>query len=587
MFTTWYGRARLRRGPTFIAAAAAAALLVVAVTSPAGAIAATEPSPAAPCNVGPRTPFSLTLDALTAPLGTELALTVASESAQCGAPDTLKQVQIKTYDLDGVLADVRNQGDIAAEDGHAVIASIAARRGYRVEVQALIETEDTVRTHVLDASTIVRTEFEVTPQNVLVPSMAGYGGQFNQYLYTAFSAVPADQFASVEQKVVDLQPQFVRIFFQRDAFTNPDRMQSFIRTVELAQRTGTTINITWQGTFQPALQAEYPKFAAVLVDLVKNRGITNLRWVTPQNEVNTTAISQATYEWMARLLAAKLAEAGLDQQVRIMGGDLVESNQTAWFTYMTEHMSDVLDAYSIHIYWDYWDTPKLERRLTQVRAIWDGLPEAGKKPLYVTEFAVRGIKNWNGQAFDPGVWSDGTQITETNVSAFQHTWFSLLAARLGYRSAVKWDSYYAKYGPTDRKVYWMIGPWWDNWPRYPVYWTTRLLTLTMRPGWRSVEVAGESGQKLLTGFVGPSGELTVLGLNRAGGQLNEAVADASWYSIAGLPPGTTMHLVRWNEDGGGDLSDGGPVPVDADGVAHVRAPLQSAFSLTTLPVTVA
>ena len=30
---------------------------------------------------------------------------------------------------------------------------------------------------------------------------------------------------------------------------------------------------------------------------------------------------------------------------------------------------DLLDAYSIHVFWDYWDTAKLEQRLNDVRAI--------------------------------------------------------------------------------------------------------------------------------------------------------------------------------------------------------------------------
>ena len=50
-----------------------------------------------------------------------------------------------------------------------------------------------------------------------------------------------------------------------------------------------------------------------------------------------------------------------------MGGDLVRGpdvgapNQDAWFQYLATRMSDILDAYSIHVFWDYWDTQKLRR----------------------------------------------------------------------------------------------------------------------------------------------------------------------------------------------------------------------------------
>ena len=95
----------------------------------------------------------------------------------------------------------------------------------------------------------------------------------------------------------------------------------------------------------------------------------------------------------------------------------------------------------MHIFWDYWDADKLQDRLSGVRDVWDQEPADGRKPLYVTEYGVRGIKTFNGVAqVDPGVWADGTPITQTNVNAFQHAWFDILSSRLGYLGTVKWDS---------------------------------------------------------------------------------------------------------------------------------------------------
>jgi hypothetical protein len=52
-------------------------------------------------------------------------------------------------------------------------------------------------------------------------------------------------------------------------------------------------------------------------------------------------------------------------------------------------MSDLLDAYSIHVFWDYWDTQKLVDRLTEVRAIVDALPESGLRERLRGRAAVR------------------------------------------------------------------------------------------------------------------------------------------------------------------------------------------------------
>ncbi len=222
------------------------------------------------------------------------------------------------------------------------------------------------------------------------------------------------------------------------------------------------------------------KFADVLLDLVRSRGITHLRWLTLQNEPNRTRITMDTYELQYRELDPYIQS--IRGQVRYMGGDLVRGpdvgppNQDAWFQYLAAHMSDILDAYSIHVFWDYWDTQKLVDRLTEVRAIVDALPEAGRKPLYVAEYGVRGLRRFNGlPAGDPGVWEDGTPITTTNVSAFQHAWFDVLAAKLGYLGTSKWDSYFGKYD-NGTQGYYFIGDPQNGWPLYPMYNFMQLLT---------------------------------------------------------------------------------------------------------------
>ena len=132
---------------------------------------------------------------------------------------------------------------------------------------------------------------------------------------------------------------------------------------------------------------------------------------------------------MYRALDRHLTAAGAREQIRFMGGDLVQTNQRAWFQYMATRLADLLDAYSVHIYWDYWDTAKFTRRLTEVQRIVAGLPASGRKPVFVSEYGVRG-RAANVPA--PGTYADGRPLGQTRIAAFQHAWFLIAATQLGY-----------------------------------------------------------------------------------------------------------------------------------------------------------
>jgi hypothetical protein len=428
-------------------------------------------------------------------------------------------------------------------------------------------------------------EFLARSSKVVVRSFAGYGGQFNHHVYAALSraaGVTDQNVVDMEQKMRALHPEFSRIFFTPQAFTDPDKMQSFIRTVQFAQSTGTDINITWQGgTFLPQ------KFADVLLDLVRNRGITHLRWVTLQNEPNRTRITMEAYEKQYRDLDPLIQS--IRGQVRYMGGDLVRGpdtgapNQDVWFQYLAAHMSDILDAYSIHVFWDYWDTQKIVDRLTEVRAIVDSLPEAGRKPVYVSEYGVRGLRTFNGAPqVDPGVWQDGTPITQTNVSAFQHAWFDVLAADLGYLGTSKWDSYYGKYD-NGTQAYYAIGAPQNGWPLYPMYNLLQLFTTVVKPGWQVVSVDSvPDTSRLLAAYLGKSKQLTVIGLDTAGAQLNTVSDVQVSYSIGGLPPSKQLRLAIWNEAGDGLRGATKTVASDANGGVNITVPQQAVFVLTSM-----
>jgi hypothetical protein len=481
---------------------------------------------------------------------------------------------------------------------------VPAGRRVRVGVSVTVPTtgQSTVSLRVADTTnrervttnneadlTVEAGDFALQPAQVVVPSLAGYGAQFDQNVYAAISrqvGVTDQNLPDMEAKVVALQPQFVRIFFNRNAFADPDLMQSFVRTVQLAQRAGATINITWAGGGESDPTGSMAQFAGVLVGLVAKQGLTNVRWATIENEPNRTRITLPQYEALYRALDRDLAANGVRDHIRFMGGDLVEAKsplgqtQADWITYMATHMGDLLDAYSIHVFWDYWDSAKLVRRLTTVRQIVDALPADERRPLYVTEFSARGLRTLNGTSYpEPGVYADGTPLPDTTINAFQHAWLDVLAARLGYAGVAKWDGFVAKYDKSTQD-YSLIGPPTQGWPLRPVYNLTRLFTLTTKPGWKVVGVAGAASTKLLAGYTGPKGQVTVVGLDTSGASLAAPSQTVDTYSVGGLPPNATLQLYVWNPDGSGTVAAPAPVRTDAAGMLQVSAPLQSVFALT-------
>jgi hypothetical protein len=194
---------------------------------------------------------------------------------------------------------------------------------------------------------------------------------------------------------------------------------------------------------------------------------------------------------------------------------------------------------------------------------------------------VRGRRTLNGVSYpNPGVWEDGTGFEQTNINAFQHAWLDVLAARLGYAGTIKWDGYFGRY---DKGIqdFSLIGPPQQGWPLRPIYYLMRLFISTIRPASQAVAVDGQSGTKLLAGYVGSAGQTTVIGLDTGGASLNAVSPTHVSYEIGGLPPGTTFQLVLWNQDGSGGLTGSG-VQTDAAGVATVTVPQQAVFALTTL-----
>jgi hypothetical protein len=287
-----------------------------------------------------------------------------------------------------------------------------------------------------------------------------------------------------------------------------------------------------------------------------------------------------------------------------MAGDLVENgaagNHRTWMQYIATRMDDVVDAYSEHIYWNYWDIPRMEFRLRDVaKLMFEEIPADRRKPVYISEFGVRGSPTFPGKpTLNGGYYDDGTEIVRTNVAAFQQLWFNVLAAQLGFAGTGKWDAYWGVYD-TNRfgvpiwQSYYLIGPAEEGWPLFPSYHALRLLFQTTEPGWHvyGVDPWAEADRQPGTpselepelAAWGTGEELTLIGLDTNGRNLNAASADLRSYSIGGLTPGTEFTLAVWNAAGNGENAVAGTFAANGAGVVRFQVPLHGAFALTTVP----
>jgi hypothetical protein len=528
---------------------------------------------------------------------------VSELNGDVGATATLSLMAGPTPLAEPKLVTVPKSGTVSATFEKVTLATaVPTELTVLVDGAAPFETD---ATNNAASGTVEVTEHELVPSNVLVQALGGYGAQFNQHVYAPVTNPPVATLPGFEAKVNALEPQLVRIFYNDDfEERQPNRvrnLQSFKDTVELAHGAGATINITYQAVNVAKTDpvGAMARFAAVLEDVVEVRGYTNVRWVTVANEPNSGGVTMAEYEALYRALDAELVARGLDGQIKLMGGDLIRDNQRIWFQYIAANMSDVLDAYSVHIYWDYWNTPFfMESRLKDVRKIvTEELPVEARKPTYVMEFGVRGVRTFPGKpTLESGYWEDGTDLARTNIAAFQQLWFDLSTVQLGFTGSVKWDAYWGKYNPNYNSLYAMIGPAAEGWPLFPAYHALRLLLQTTQQGWRVLQVApwedddwmlGQPDQpeKEIAAYADDEGHLTLMGLDSHGRDLNTVSADpAPAYSIGGLPANTDFNLALWNTAGNGENSLAGTVTTDAAGVARFEVPLHAAFSLTTVPV---
>jgi hypothetical protein len=483
------------------------------------------------------------------------------------------------------------------------------------------------------SATVEVTKNELARSRLLVDALGGYGFQFNHHLYAPITNPPPATLPDLETKVRALEPQFVRIFYSENWEANADgthaadwpaNLDSFKRVVSLAHEAGPTIVIAYQSTTFAKVKPDLwmSRFADVLQDLIVNRGLTNVRWVSIGNEPNTvnaagnSSITLTQYEALYRALDAQLRARGLRSQVGLIGGDLVQNTEDTanghrtWVDYMVTHMNDVLDAWSEHIYWNYDDPQRMEERLKDVAyLVHQELPESARKPTFLMEYGVRGYTSCGARPDLKNAYylPDCGDLRRMPLAAFHKLAFVIESAELGFDAVSNWDLYWSTYDRTKaNQSFWMIGPPDEGWALYPSYYAFQLLLQTTARGWQVLGVdpwtaademepiarqatdpptwIWDQPEQELTSYSGPDGQLTIVGLDTNGRELVAPNGESSEYSIGGLPSNTTFTLALWNATGDGTNSVARTITTGAEGVARFSVPLQAAFVLTTVPV---
>lgn len=443
-------------------------------------------------------------------------------------------------------------------------------------------------------ATLLLVDFTVQAQNVtidfnkvIVEDFAGFGTQYNQNVYSAFSSpdgITAANIGQLEAKIKALKSQYVRIFFdsrgwQSDPGYLPayaDFTESFVKTVKLAQNAGASIiNITF---WHSATAAEMPDFAKVLYDLVVNHKLSAVKEVTIQNEPNTTKMTFDTYKSCYVALDQALKDLGIRNEIRFVGGDLVSTNQQEWYSFMAENMSSLLFGYSSHMYWDDNDTVKPVARLTSVAGIAKSFSGIARKPVYLTEYGVRGsVKPADDLMRDPGYLTrTRIPISRTTTSALQNALFQINAMNLGFAGFIRWDCYKAKYSK-EEQFYSCIGSGTDGYPLYPLYYMTYLFTHTCEPGWKVVKTFSSVDVNNIFGtsaIKDPSGKKqTVYAINME--------QKSTPYFVKGLTPNKEYYVYSFNTNDSGKLKKESSVTADAVGMIKGTAMPKTLLAITT------
>jgi hypothetical protein len=306
-------------------------------------------------------------------------------------------------------------------------------------------------------------------------------------------------------------------------------------------------------------------------NLIREDGLGEIvRYVTLQNEPNSTKMTLARYNELYLAFDEAMRKNGLRDQIEIVGGDLLSDNQQKWFDNLTHILYPILDGYSVHMYSDYWDHKHIRDRHAGVTPIVQSFSPEARRPMYLMEFGLRGSRKESRE--EPGVFEDGRPAMDVPYVNMLNGWIIMEAINRGYCAAVQWDMYDVCYD-RPRMRYGLIGEPDAGWPLKPGYYLMSMFTHATEPGWKTMKVEGAGDEREVAAMCSPAGEWSVFAMNRTN--------TAAPIHISGLPKNTTFRVQCWNANGDGKLTDGSSITTSATGTATIAVARQSLLVLTT------
>lgn len=122
---------------------------------------------------GTQTPYSLGIEALEGPTYTDLYVNLTPMSSGITTPDTLKKVQLKTFNQNGELVYTRNDNNgVASPNGTADIQLTDVVRHQPLQTLVQVQNSQTTDTTVLNATGVVLLRPELSVDSVDAPTTA-------------------------------------------------------------------------------------------------------------------------------------------------------------------------------------------------------------------------------------------------------------------------------------------------------------------------------------------------------------------------------------------------------------------------------
>jgi len=275
------------------------------------------------------------------------------------------------------------------------------------------------------------------------------------------------------------------------------------------------------------------------------------------------------------------------QGIQIVAGDLVENpnalrnNEDEWIRYMHANMErrregfdSVLDAYSIHVYWEPDAPPPLagfphypETRLQHVQDLLTAL--GSTKPLYVTEYGVR----HTAAKPRPGSFN-GHKLEQSQAAAFQHGWFNAIAPQHGVVGLTKWALYaidansWGEWGMVDAPV--------RKCERFATFRVMRLFSHLVSRGWTAAGLAHDPTRSIIASkFTGPNDHESIAVLNDT--------SRAQEVELVNLKKQRRYSAADWNRHQQDQLLPLKPITTTT-GRATITVPSQGIVALSTRPL---